>query len=59
MNIRDSATGWHSLQGKMRVINYDPPKKEYLACTLRLKGLYSDERSSLLLRIFEAVGYLD
>ncbi len=41
MNIRDSGTGWHSLQGKMRVISYDPPKKEYLACTLRLKGLYS------------------
>lgn len=50
--MRDATTGWQALQGKMRVVHYLPPRKEFLRCGMRLRGMFSEERTSLLLRIF-------
>jgi hypothetical protein len=58
LNVRESTTGWQALQGRMRVVHYLPPRKELLRCAMRLRGMFSEERTSLLLRVFEAVGFL-
>jgi hypothetical protein len=50
--VRDSITGWQALQGTMRVVHYVPPKKEFLKCNMKLRGMFSEERTNLLLRIF-------
>lgn len=59
LSIRDANTGWQALQSRMRIVHYYPPPKELLRCNTRLRGLYSEERAGLLLRVFEAVGFLE
>jgi hypothetical protein len=41
LNVRDSITGWQTLQGRMRIVHYLPPKKEFLRCCMRLRGMFS------------------
>lgn len=35
------------------------PKKEFMKCNMKLRGMFSEERTNLLLRIFEAVWFLE
>ena len=58
--LRDNAAPkGYSFSQKFRVVTYRPPAKETLKGCMQLLGVYSGEKCGLMLRIFEAVKFLE
>lgn len=59
LTMRDTHSASYMLGGNMRVVDYVPPKQELLKSGMRLINVFGNERTSLLLRVFEAVQFLE